>query len=55
MNIHRTMTLIELSAEEEDTGTVSILWTGSHDEYERTFKNNKSTITKWLKDQGLIE
>lgn len=56
MNIHRTMTLIELCTDEEESaGTVSILWTGSHDEYERTFKNNKSTITKWLKDQGLIE
>lgn len=50
MNIHRTMTLIEFCTDDENgSGTVRILWTDSHDEYERTFRNNKSTINKWLK------
>ena len=61
INIHKTMILIEYSLEssnnnsEEDTGVANILWVGSHDDYERVFKNNKSTINKWLRDQGLID
>jgi len=56
LNIHRTMALVELcNSDETETGTVSILWAGSHDEYERTFKNNKNIIAKWLRNQGLIE
>jgi mRNA interferase HigB len=44
------MILIEF----EDDGEATIVWCGSHDEYETTFKNNKSTIKKWLNNQGLI-
>lgn len=45
----RTMILIEL---EEDQAT--IVWCGSHDEYEKTFKNNKNTIRKWLLSKNWI-
>jgi len=49
IRIHRTLILIEF---EEDEAT--IVWCDSHDKYEETFKNNKDTIHKWLKDRGLI-
>lgn len=49
INVHRTFILIEF---EDDEAT--IVWCGSHDEYENTFKNNKSTIKKWLKAKGYI-
>lgn len=49
INVHRTMILIEF---EDDEGT--IVWAGTHDEYESTFKNNKKTIEKWLRDKGHI-
>lgn len=45
----RTMILIEL---EEDQAT--IVWCGSHDEYENTFRNNKNTIRKWLQAKNWI-
>jgi mRNA interferase HigB len=50
IQVHRVMILIEF----EDNGEATIIWCGSHDEYETTFKNNKSTIKKWLNNQGLI-
>jgi len=49
LNVHRTMILIEF-----EEGEVTIVWCGTHDEYELTFKNNKNTIEKWLKENGLI-
>ncbi|WP_220270843.1 type II toxin-antitoxin system HigB family toxin [Marinilabilia salmonicolor] len=49
IHVHRTMVLI-LFDEQEAT----VIWTGSHDEYETTFKNNKQTIEKWLRKQQLI-
>jgi mRNA interferase HigB len=49
IQIHRTMILIEF---EENEAT--IVWCGTHDEYERTFKNDKNVIKKWLKTKGLI-
>lgn len=39
LNIHRTMILIEFSEKE-----ATVVWAGTHQEYERKFKNNKSTI-----------
>jgi len=45
----RTMILIEL---EEDQA--SIVWCGSHQEYESTFRNNKNTIRKWLQTRKWI-
>ena len=51
INIHRTLILIEL----DDDGEATIVWAGSHQEYEMIFKNNKSTIEKWLRKGGYIE
>ncbi len=51
INIHRTLILIEL----DEDGEATIIWVGTHQDYERTFKNNKSTIEKWLKDRNYIE
>lgn len=39
----------------DDEGEATIVWAGTHDEYEKTFKNNKSTIRKWLVDRNYIE
>ncbi len=49
INVHRTMILIVF---EDDEAT--IIWTGSHDEYNKTFKGNKKTIEKWLRNQEMI-
>jgi mRNA interferase HigB len=49
IHIHRTMILILF---EENEATV--IWTGSHDDYDLTFKGNKKTIEYWLRKQGLI-
>lgn len=46
----RVLVLVEL-----DKSMVDIIWTGSHDDYEMTFKNNKETIRKWLRDRGLVK
>lgn len=51
ISIHRTMILIEFDEE----SYAQIVWAGSHSDYESTFKNNKSTIHKWLKGKGYIE
>ena len=50
LHVHRVMILIEF----EEDGEATVVWCGSHDEYQRTFKDNKSTIKKWLTQQGLI-
>lgn len=49
ISIHRTMILIEFN-----DGEASVVWLGNHKEYENTFKNNKSTIKKWLKSNHWI-
>ncbi|MDN3671557.1 type II toxin-antitoxin system HigB family toxin [Flavobacterium branchiarum] len=51
INIHRTLILIEF----DDDGEATIVWAGTHQEYETIFKNNKSTIEKWLRKYGYIE
>jgi len=50
INIHRTMIMIEF----EENGEATIVWCGSHDEYELIFKNNKASIKQWLKKYGWI-
>ena len=50
INIHRTLILIEFDEE----GEATIVWVGTHQEYESIFKNNKSTIEKWLRKFGYI-
>ncbi len=49
ISIHRTMILIGF-----DDSEASVAWVGSHKEYDRTFKNNKSTIRNWLKSNDWI-
>lgn len=49
IHIHRTMILIEFSENE-----ATVVWVGTHKEYETTFKNNKNTIKKWLKSNDWI-
>ena len=49
LSIYRTMILIEF-----DDGEASIVWLGSHEKYEKTFRNNKVTIKNWLKSNNWI-
>ncbi len=42
INIHRTMVLIVFDDDE-----ATVVWAGSHQEYDNTFKGNKATIEKW--------
>lgn len=50
INIHRTLTLIIFSE-----NYAEVLWVGSHDEYQLTFKGNKKTIETWLRNHGKIK
>lgn len=50
INIHRTLILVEF----EEDGEATIVWAGSHDDYELIFKNNRSVIRKWLRDNNWI-
>jgi mRNA-degrading endonuclease HigB of HigAB toxin-antitoxin module len=50
IKIHRTLILIEF----EENGEATIVWAGSHGDYERTFKNNRQAIKKWLKANNWI-
>lgn len=50
IHIHRTLICVEFG----EDGEALIVWCGSHDEYEITFKNNKDTIRKWLKSNEWI-
>lgn len=51
INIHRTLVMVELDEE----GEATIVWAGTHQEYESTFKNNKKTIEKWLRNNNYID
>lgn len=51
INVHRTLIMIEF----EDNGEATIVWAGSHDDYELTFKNNRNVIKKWLRDNNWIK
>lgn len=44
------MILLEFS----EDGEATVVWIGNHQDYERTFKNNKKTIEKWLKSKDYI-
>ncbi len=50
ISIHRTLMLLELS----DDGEATIIWAGTHDDYERIFKNSKGIIKKYLSERGWI-
>ena len=49
ISVDRTMILIEFGENE-----ATVVWCGNHDEYISTFRNNKSTIKKWLKSKNWI-
>lgn len=49
LNVHRTMVLIEF-----EEGEATVVWVGTHQAYESTFKNNKNTIKKWLSSNDWI-
>jgi mRNA-degrading endonuclease HigB of HigAB toxin-antitoxin module len=51
ISVHRTLILIEF----DDRGEATVVWTGTHQEYETTFKNNKNTIKKWLRAHDYID
>lgn len=44
INIHRTMIMIQF-----DQNEATVVWAGTHQQYESTFKNNRNTIKKWLR------
>lgn len=50
IHIHRVFILIEF----DDDGEATIIWSGTHQEYERIFRNNKDTIEKWLRNKNYI-
>jgi mRNA-degrading endonuclease HigB of HigAB toxin-antitoxin module len=58
LKVHRTMILLEFPTAEQiaihDDGQATVIWAGSHDEYESKFGNNKSTIERWLRQNGHI-
>lgn len=49
INLHRTMILVEFSDKE-----ATVVWAGTHQEYETIFKNNRNTIKKWLRTHDWI-
>ena len=51
IHIHRTLVLIEF----DDNGEATVAWIGTHQEYEKVFKNNKNTIRRWLRTNDYIE
>lgn len=51
IHIHRTLIMIEF----DEDGEATIIWAGTHQEYEKTFKNNKRVIEKWLRTNNYID
>ena len=49
INVHRTMILVVFEDNE-----ATVIWAGSHNDYDKTFKGNKTTIEKWLRIKKLI-
>jgi mRNA-degrading endonuclease HigB of HigAB toxin-antitoxin module len=49
INVHRTIILIEF-----DDNEATVVWAGTHQQYEATFRNNRNTIKKWLKSNDWI-
>lgn len=50
ISIHRTLMILEL----REDGEATIIWAGTHDDYERIFKNSKRIIKKYLSERGWI-
>ena len=51
IHVHRTLILIEF----DENGEATVVWVGTHQEYERVFKNNKNTIRRWLRANEYID
>ena len=51
IHVHRALILIEFDENVEAT----VVWVGTHQEYEKVFKNNKNTIRKWLRANEYID
>jgi len=51
LNIHRTLILIEF----DEDGEATIVWAGTHKEFDSVFKGNKNTIKKWLRVNEYID
>ena len=51
LDVHRTMILVRLKEGNKDA---EVVWVGSHQDYEKTFRNNRNTIKKWLRDNDWI-
>ena len=49
IDTYRVLVLLEFK-----TSDATIVWVGSHAQYEQTFKNNKKTINRWLKNREWI-
>lgn len=49
LHIHRVLVFIQIAA-----NNATIIWTGTHQEYSKTFKNNTNTIEKWLRTKDLL-
>lgn len=47
---HRTMVMMQLG----EHGEATIIWTGTHKQYESTFRNNKDVIRNWLRNKEWI-
>ena len=39
----------------DEEGDATIIWAGTHQEYESIFKNNKRIIEKWLRTNNYID
>ncbi len=51
IHVHRALILIEFDENREAT----VIWVGTHQEYDKVFKNNKNTIRKWLRANEYID
>lgn len=50
ISVHRTFVMIVFTEKYAE-----ILWVGTHDDYDSTFKGNKKTIETWLRNHGKIK
>lgn len=51
-NVENDRVLLMIQLQEQ---YVTIIWIGTHPDYERIFKNNKATIEKWLRSENHIQ
>lgn len=45
------MILVKFNDEDKQA---EVVWVGSHQDYDKIFKNNKNTIKKWLRNNEWI-